>query len=100
MILSAQIPSKSYMISCEKHILDHEQLHFDIREYYRMKIKDSLNSIWYKNYDIKNKVLNSIFDNESKLQDMYDSSILNSQNRKSEQEKWNFRIRRELNIAE
>jgi len=95
-IVSAQVPNKSYIENCKDYILDHEQLHFDIRELFRKSIKDSLNSVWFLDYNQKDDILNNMEKELSNYQDYYDSSFVNAQDRKIAQSKWNKLIRKQL----
>jgi hypothetical protein len=98
LVISTQIPTESYMKICSNYILNHEQLHFDIRELYCRQMKDTINAIWYTSYERKLRILHDLDEELSKYQDFYDSSIIYSIYEKEEQLKWDSLIRKRLNI--
>jgi len=102
LLVSYQYPEQSYFIIYDdKHnnkVLDHEQLHFDIKELYARKIKSSINSVWYSNQKVKQKLFDSLYFEEKRVQALYDSLQSKSPDRQAEQKKWNLKIRSELGI--
>lgn len=102
LIVSYQYPEQSYFIVYDdKHnnkVLDHEQLHFDIKELYARKIKSSINSIWYADSKVKQKLFDSLYSEEKRVQALYDTLQSQSPDRQAEQKKWNQKIRSELGI--
>lgn len=101
-IVPLQYPGKSYFIqgndTFNRRVLDHEQLHFDIKELYARKIRNSINKLWYSDLKTKEKIFDSLVNEQRILQDLYDSSDYRAESRQKNQEIWNRQIRRQLGI--
>lgn len=80
------------------HILEHEQLHFDITELFARKFRYRISQLKLSNSIRKqlNKIEKNINTELSEMQNEYDSETNNSRNYES-QAKWNMYINTELN---
>jgi len=81
------------------YILNHEQVHFDITEYYSRLLRKKLKTRRFKSFDtVEREVMemfNQTFEEASKMQVKYDHDTQHSQNKKK-QTKWNKKIKKML----
>lgn len=73
-------------------LLKHEQGHFDIREAFCRKIKDSVNKRFFTAYDDVEKIVNHFTQIQIETEDRYDEET-NHSIAIEEQEKWNSKIK-------
>jgi|GEM_PF-3988207 len=101
-IVPLQYPNQSYFIlgddSYNRRILDHEQLHFDIKELYARKIRNFINNRWYSGIRAKEILFDSLVNEQRMFQNLYDSSYIHAENRRKNQAVWNKLIRGQLGI--
>jgi len=80
-------------------LLKHEQIHFDIGEYYARKIRsseDELNELYDITIEYVDDYLNSLLDEYNEFQTIYDYETAHGSDDKM-QEKWNHRVDSLLN---
>lgn len=81
------------------YILKHEQVHFDITEYYSRVLRKKLKTRRFKSFDTVEKevmnMFNQTFDEAAKMQVKYDDDTKHSQN-KNKQAKWNKKVKKML----
>lgn len=81
------------------YILKHEQVHFDITEYYSRVLRKKIKTRRFKSFDTVEKevmdMFNQTFEEASKMQVKYDNDTGHSQNKKK-QAKWNKKIKKML----
>ncbi|MEZ4922785.1 MAG: DUF922 domain-containing protein [Crocinitomicaceae bacterium] len=83
----------------DDHVLKHEQIHFDITEYYARVLRKELKSHHYSDINsIESEVksmFNKSFEDAERMQKKYDEETNHSLNKKK-QEKWNKKVKKYL----
>jgi len=78
-VLAMTDPDSSWVLPVwkeNKDALQHEQFHFDILEYYKILMLDSLNKCWTCKYSKKLSILDYYLNLEIKMEQRYDTSYI------------------------
>lgn len=97
LIITAEfVKSKSWVKGTpSEHLLEHEQLHFDITEYHARLLRKTMTHYRFKSFETVAEeitvMFNAQFEEYRIMQDLYDQETNHSKNSEA-QEKWNNKI--------